>query len=72
VAFLTYLPLLKKAGPATASFVGVATPVIAMLLTTAFEGYRWTAMGAAGVALAVLGNVIALRNRPPRTAARAT
>jgi drug/metabolite transporter (DMT)-like permease len=72
VAFVTYLTLLKKAGPATASFVGVATPVIAMLLTTAFEGYRWTAMGAAGVALAVLGNVIALRSRPARSAARAT
>lgn len=72
VAFVTYLTLLRRAGPATASFVGVATPVIAMLLSTAFEGYRWTALGAAGVALAVLGNVIALRNRTARTATRAT
>ena len=35
--------------------------MIAMLLSTAFEGYRWTAIGVLGVALAVVGNVLALR-----------
>ena len=38
----------RRPGRRTASFVGVATPVIAMLLSTAFEGYRWTAMGGRG------------------------
>jgi hypothetical protein len=32
-----------------------------MLFSTLFEGYRWTAVGALGIALAVAGNVIALR-----------
>jgi drug/metabolite transporter (DMT)-like permease len=61
VAFGAYFLLLKKAGVATASFVGVSTPVVAMVLTTAFENYRWTWIAAAGVVLAVAGNVVALR-----------
>jgi drug/metabolite transporter (DMT)-like permease len=35
--------------------------VLAMLLSTAFESYRWTWIAVAGVALAVAGNAIALR-----------
>ena len=60
VAFATYLTLLKRVGPGPSSFVGVATPVVAMLVSTAFEGYRWTGIGVLGVALAAVGNVIAL------------
>ena len=61
VAFATYLTLLQRVGPGPSSFVGVATPVVAMLFTTVFEGYRWTWVGALGIALAAVGNVIALR-----------
>jgi drug/metabolite transporter (DMT)-like permease len=61
VAFAAYLALLRKVGAGPASFVGVSTPVVAMLLSTLFEGYRWTWTAAAGVALAVAGNLIALR-----------
>lgn len=63
VAFLAYLTLLAKAGPGPASFVGVSTPVLAMLLSTLFEGYAWTPTAIAGIALAVVGNVVALRLR---------
>ncbi len=65
VAFATYLTLLKRAGPGPSSFVGVATPVVAMLVSTAFEGYQWTWVGVMGVALAAIGNVIALRPAGP-------
>ncbi|CAG0979012.1 hypothetical protein BURK1_01640 [Burkholderiales bacterium] len=61
VAFGAYLTLLSKVGAGPASYVGVSTPVIAMLLSTAFEGYRWTWIAALGVALAVAGNVMALQ-----------
>ncbi|HVE49730.1 MAG TPA: EamA family transporter [Casimicrobiaceae bacterium] len=67
VAFIAYLELLRKVGPGPSSFVGVSTPVIAMLLSTLFEGYRWSALAALGVALAVAGNVIALRPAALRT-----
>jgi drug/metabolite transporter (DMT)-like permease len=62
-AFAAYLTLLKRVGAGPASFVGVSTPVIALLLSTLFEGYRWTWVGAAGVVLAVAGNWLALRSR---------
>ena len=61
VAFLTYLTLLKQVGAGPASYVGVTTPVAAMLFSTVLEGYRWTLPGMVGVALAVGGNVLVLR-----------
>jgi drug/metabolite transporter (DMT)-like permease len=64
VAFLCYLTLLGQVGAGPASYVGVSTPVVAMLVSTAFEGYRWDAWAIAGVALAVAGNVLALRRKP--------
>ncbi|HSU43261.1 MAG TPA: DMT family transporter, partial [Casimicrobiaceae bacterium] len=60
VAFGAYLTLLKQLGSASASYVAVATPVVAMLLSTLFEGYRWTPVAAFGVVLAVAGNLLAL------------
>lgn len=61
IAFWAYLTLLKQVGPASASYVGVATPVVAMALSTLFEGYRWTPLAAFGVVLAVTGNWLALK-----------
>ena len=60
-AFAAYLTLLKRVGAGPSSFVAVATPMIALLLSTLFEGYRWTWVGALGVVLAVAGNWLALR-----------
>jgi drug/metabolite transporter (DMT)-like permease len=61
IAFGAYLTLLKRVGGGPAAFVGVATPVIALALSTVFEGYRWTWVAALGVVLAVAGNWLALR-----------
>jgi drug/metabolite transporter (DMT)-like permease len=61
VAFGAYLELLSKVGAGPSSYVAVATPVIAMLLSTWAEDYRWTVPAAAGVALAIAGNVLVLR-----------
>ena len=63
VAFGAYFLLLRQVGASLASFVGVSTPVVAMLLSSLFEGYRWTATAVLGVVLAVIGNVLALRGR---------
>jgi drug/metabolite transporter (DMT)-like permease len=48
----------------------VATPVIALLVSTLFEGYRWTWVAGLGVLLAVLGNWLALRPAPETAAPR--
>jgi drug/metabolite transporter (DMT)-like permease len=61
IAFGAYLTLLKRVGGGPSAFVAVATPVIALALSTLFEGYRWTWVAALGVVLAVAGNWLALR-----------
>jgi len=64
VAFGAYLTLLARVGSATGSYVSVATPVVAMLLSSLFEGYRWTPVAAFGIVLAVAGNWLALAPAP--------
>ena len=70
VAFVAYFTLLKRVGAGPSSYIAVATPVIALLVSTIFEGYRWTWVAVLGAALAVLGNWLALRPgseaEPPR------
>lgn len=65
VAFTLYFGVIRVIGPAKAAYSGVATPVIAMVLSTLFEGYRWSLLAAAGAVLAGVGLVIALRARRP-------
>ena len=61
IAFGAYLTLLKRVGGGPSAFVAVATPVIALALSTLFEGYRWTWVAGLGVIMAVAGNWLALR-----------
>jgi drug/metabolite transporter (DMT)-like permease len=63
LAFTLYFGLIRAIGPAKAAYNGVMVPVVAMALSTLFEGYRWSALPAAGAALAIVGLVIALSAR---------
>ena len=65
IAFPLYYRVLRMIGPAKAAYSSVIVPVIAMLLSTLFEGYGWSPLAAAGGALAGIGLVIALRARRP-------
>jgi hypothetical protein len=38
-------------------------PVVAMMLSTIFEGYRWSTLAAAGAALAMVGLLAAMQAR---------
>ena len=66
IAFACYLTLQQRVGPGAASTVGVMTPVLALVISTAFEGYRPVALSWLGGALAVIGNVLILRPRRMR------
>ncbi len=69
IAFGAYLTLLGQIGAARAGYVGVAVPVVALLLSTLFEHYVWTLPSLAGAVLCAVGNVLVLM--PQRAAARA-
>lgn len=63
VAFVAYLTLIRRAGAGPAGYTSAVIPVVAMATSTLFEGYRWTALALAGMALVVVGNVLVLRGR---------
>lgn len=65
VTFPLYFRLLQRLGAGRGAYNGVLVPVIAMLLSTLFEGYRWSVLAMAGSALAMLGLVLALKARSP-------
>jgi drug/metabolite transporter (DMT)-like permease len=60
IGFWSYLTLLGRIGADRAAYVTVLFPIVALALSTAFEGYRWTLAAAAGIVLTVLGNVLIL------------
>ena len=60
VAFWTYLTLVGRIGAGRAAYATALFPLVALALSTFFEGYVWTLMAAAGVALVLLGNVAIL------------
>lgn len=61
VTFPLYFGLIRHMGAGRAAYTSVLIPVIAMLISTVVEGYRWTMLAMAGAALAIIGMVIALR-----------
>lgn len=65
LAFTLYFGVIRAVGPAVAAYSGVLVPIIAMLLSTAFEGYRWSLLAGGGGVLALAGLVIALSARSP-------
>jgi drug/metabolite transporter (DMT)-like permease len=60
-AFASYLTLLRRIGAARAGYIGVMVPVVALLLSALFEGFRFHPLTWAGMAISVAGNVLILR-----------
>jgi len=77
LAFACFLTLQDRVGAGRAGTVGVMTPLIALVVSLAVEGFRPSLLTFAGAALAVAGNVLMLRpassapGRPPAAAAAA-
>jgi len=65
LTFPLYFGVIRAIGPARAAYSSVLIPLIAMALSTIFEGYRWTWEAAAGGSLTLFGLLIALRARSP-------
>ena len=60
VAFAAYFALLGRIGTDRAAYATVLFPVVALSLSTVFEGYQWTAAAGLGVLLTLAGNLLVL------------
>ena len=65
VAFACFLTLQERIGPGPAGAVGVMTPLLALVVSMALEGFRPDVLTAVGALLAVAGNALLLRRRAP-------
>lgn len=65
VTFPLYFRLIRDIGPGKAAYTSVFTPVVAMALSTAFEGYIWSPLTATGAALVMAGMFIAMQAARP-------
>ena len=69
LCFSLYFPVVRKIGPGKAAYSSALVPIVAMALSTLFEGYRWTPLAASGAALAIGGMLLALWSRRTSVAA---
>lgn len=69
IGFTAYLLLVGRIGPERAAYCTVLFPVVALVISSMFEGYRWSTMAFAGLAFVLAGNVLAFL--PPRLLPRA-
>jgi drug/metabolite transporter (DMT)-like permease len=65
IAFTCYFSVIRHVGPARAAYSSVLTPIIAMVISTLVEDYRWSTLAAAGGIVALSGLLIALSARRP-------
>ena len=70
IAFTSYLELIKRIGAERAGYISVAFPVVALAISTFFEGYQWSIPAALGVMLVLGGNVYILRTRQKKVEPR--
>ncbi len=63
IAFACFLALQQRVGPGPASTIGVMTPVLALVVSALFEGYRPVVLTWLGAMLAMAGNVLILAPR---------
>ncbi len=61
IAFTVYLWLLGQIGVARAGYISVVMPLVALTISTIFEGFEWSAAALAGLALIVIGNALMVR-----------
>lgn len=60
IGFFAYVTLIGRIGTGRTGYVTVLMPLVALVLSTFFEGYVWTIYAFLGVALVMIGNAIVL------------
>ncbi|WP_300675304.1 EamA family transporter [Desulfoluna sp.] len=63
VAFGCYLSLVGRIGADRAAYATLVFPVVALVISTIWEGYQWSTPAFCGVALILLGNLLLLNRK---------
>jgi drug/metabolite transporter (DMT)-like permease len=63
VAFAGYLTLIHRVGATRAGYIGVMVPIVALVISSVFEHFRWHPVTIVGILVTVLGNVIILKRK---------
>ncbi|WP_257254611.1 MULTISPECIES: DMT family transporter [unclassified Endozoicomonas] len=63
VAMTSYIALIQRMGSDRTAYVDIIYPIIALLISTVLEGHQWTPVSVLGVAVILLGNLLAMGNR---------
>ena len=63
VAFYLYLKLLESIGSARAGYIGVIMPIVALIISTIFEGLQWTNNLIFGLPVLIFGCVLILNQK---------
>ena len=63
IAFGAYLTLLGQIGADRAAYASLLFPLVALGISTLFEGYRWSPPALVGVSLVLAGNFLVLSRR---------
>ena len=58
IGFTTYLMLVQRIGTGRAAYATVCFPVIALMASAIWEGFIWTPLAVAGLALTLAGNAV--------------
>lgn len=66
IAFAAFLTLVGRIGAPRAGYMTILFPVVALLVSTVVEGYRWTPLAVLGLFLVIAGNVMVLRGSASR------
>lgn len=66
VAFAGYLTLMARTSAAHAGYIGVMVPVVALAISSMFERFHWQPLTFVGIAIAIAGNLLVLRETNPQ------
>lgn len=60
IAFGAYMKLIKQIGSDKAAYVVLVYPLVALTISTFFEGYMWSQYSILGVCFVIIGNAVAM------------
>ena len=63
IAFLSYLTLIDRIGSDKGAYVFILTPIVALLLSSFYEGFPWSPLTIVGLLLIITGNILVMIKR---------